>query len=275
MAEAAPKGFGLALAVGILAVFLGVGSVAFAYFGASTQVTSLQQQVSALQTQLPSIIAKAAVASVNASPANVAFRVDWCNNDPTGQDRFCPPVLVVHQGDVVQLLFEANDTDAHTFTIVAGGYNFQLNNTFGAPKSSGNFSTAGNGMHNFLTDAYFQSSCVVAPYALQSGGLSSTYCVSGSSLLPPGGTFKIPLNPNPAKSPLPPAKPRLITIDNAFHFIKTNSAWGVASFQATIPGVFEYFCYFHVSNGMFGYLIVLPNTYCNSHAAACGSTKSA
>jgi len=278
MAEAAPKGFGLALAVGVIAIFLAIGSIAFAYVGASTQVTSLQQEVSTLQTQIPSLVAKAGVASVNATPTTVSFRVDWCNTDSTGQDRFCPPMLIVNQGDIVQILFETNDTDAHTFTLVAGGYNFQLNNTHGAPGSLGNYSTKGNGMHNFLTNTYFQSSCIQAPFSQQSVSLSSTDCVSGSSLLAPGGTFTIPVNPHPAASPLPPSTPRLITVDNMFHFIAENATydgtWGIASFQATTPGVFEYFCYYHVSNGMFGYLVVLPNTYCNTHTAACTSPPS-
>ena len=135
-------------------------------------------------------------------------------------------------------------------------------------------------MHDFLTNTYFQSSCVQAPYSQASAGLSSTDCVSGSSLLAPGGTFRIPINPFPASSPLPPNTPKLITIDNTFHLISengvANEAWSIASFQATIPGVFEYFCYYHVSNGMFGYLVVLPNTYCNTHSTACtsGTTSS-
>jgi plastocyanin len=282
MAEAAPKGFGLALSVAVIAVFLGVGAIAFAYVGASSQVTSLQAQVSTLQSQIPGFIAKAGLASVNATPSTVAFRIDWCNKDPTGQDRFCPPVLIVHQGDLVQILFETNDTDAHTFTIVAqiagvGGYNLQLNNTYGVPGSSGNFSTKGNGMHNFLTNAYFQTSCVQAAFAQASSGLSSVDCVSGSSLLAPGGTYRIPINPSPANSPLPPHTPMQITVDNTFHFITETTAaqsvWSIASFRASVPGIFEYFCYYHVSNGMFGYLFVLPNTYCNSHASACTSTS--
>jgi plastocyanin len=277
LAEAAPKGFGLSLAVAVIAIFLAVSAIAFAYIEAGTQVNNLQQQVNTLQNQIPSLIAKAGVASVNATPTTDAFRVDWCNTDNTGQDRFCPPVLVVHQGDIVQLLFETNDTDAHTFTLVQG-YNLQLNNTYGAPGSSGNFSTSGNGMHNFLTNAYFQSSCVQTSYPQASQGLSSSDCVSGSSLLQPGTLFKVPLNPNPSSSPLPPATPRQYPIDNQFHFISEsgtyNAVWSIASFQATTPGVFEYFCYYHVSNGMFGYLIVLPNTYCNLHASACSSKTS-
>jgi len=278
MAEAAPKGFGLALGVAVIAIFIGVGAFGFAYVGASSQVTNLQGQVSTLQSQIPTLIAKSGLASVNATPTTMAFRVDWCNTDNTGQDRFCPPVLVVHQGDLVQILFETNDTDAHTFTLVAGGYNFQLNNTYGAPNSSGNYSTAGNGMHNFLTNGFFQASCVEATYSQESSGLSSGDCASGSSLLAPGGTYKIPINPNPASPPLPPATPEQITVDNSFHLIQESSSytgsWSIASFRATIPGIFEYFCYYHVSNGMFGYLIVLPNTYCNNHASACTSTSS-
>jgi plastocyanin len=277
MAEAAPKGFGLALSVAVVAVFLAVGAIAFAYVGASTQVNNLSSQVNTLQTQIPGLIAKSGLASVNATPATMAFRVDWCNTDNTGQDRFCPPVLIVHQGDLVQILFETNDTDAHTFTLVAGGYNLQLNNTYGASGSSGNFSTSGNGMHNFLTNGYFQASCVQAPYSQASTGLSSSDCVSGSSLLAPGGTYKIFINPNPASSPLPPATPEQITVDNQFHFIHengtANAVWSIASFRASIPGIFEFYCYYHVSNGMFAYLIVLPNTYCNTHTAACTSTS--
>jgi plastocyanin len=274
MAEAAPKGFGLALGVAVIAVFLGVGAIAFAYVGSSTQVTNLQGQVSTLQTQIPGLIAKSGLASVNATPTTMAFRVDWCNTDNTGQDRFCPPLLIVHQGDLVQILFETNDSDAHTFTLVAGGYNLQLNNTYGSAGSNANTST---GMHDFLTDTYFQSSCIQGAYSAESSGLSSSMCVSGSSLLAPGGTFKVPINPNPASPPLPPSTPKLITVDNQFHFIQENasedSTWSIASFRASVPGIFEYFCYFHVSNGMFGYLIVLPNTYCNNHVAACTSTS--
>jgi plastocyanin len=274
MAEAAPKGFGLALGVAVIAIFLGVGAIAFAYVGASSQVTNLQGQVSTLQSQIPSLVAKAGVASVNATPTTQAFKLDWCNTDSSGQDRFCPPVLVVNQGDLVQVMFVTNDSDAHTFTLVAGGYNLQLNNTYGAPGSNANTST---GMHDFLTDTYFQSSCIQGTYAQESAGLSSNMCVSGSSLLAPGENFKYPVNPMPASPPTPPNTPITVQVDNSFHLIAENSSydatWSIASFRASIPGIYEYFCYYHVSNGMFGYLIVLPNSYCNSHSAACTSTS--
>jgi plastocyanin len=275
LAEAAPKGFGLALAAAVIAIFIGVGAFAFAYVGASSQVTNLEGQVSTLQSQIPSLVSKSGLASVNATPTTVSFKVDWCNTDNTGQDRFCPPLIVVDQGDVVQILFQTNDSDAHTFTLIRGGYSFQLNNTYGAPGSNSNTST---GMHDFLSDTYFQSSCVNATFAQASAGLSSSNCVSGSSLLAPGASFTVPLNPEPASSPGSDGNPiRTFTVDDMFHFIAENasedSTWGIGSFRATIPGIFEYFCYYHVSNGMWGYLVVLPNTYCNNHAAACTSTS--
>ena len=271
MAEAAPKGFGLALGVAVIAAFLAVGAIAFAYVGASSQVTNLQGQVSTLQSQIPALIAKSGIASINATPSTVAFKVDWCNTGNSGQDRFCPPTLIVHQGDIVQLIFVTNDTDAHTFTLVRGGYNFQMNNTYG---QAGTNASIGNGMHNFITNGYFQSSCTSGSYSQASASVSSSMCVSGSNLLPSGAKYIIPVNAQPAVSP---AAPETITVDNSFHVEIQNatfhSTYSVASFRATLPGIFEYFCYYHVSNGMFGYLIVLPNTYCNAHSAACTSTS--
>jgi plastocyanin len=282
LAEAAPKGFGLTLAVGVIAVFIGVGAFAFAYVGASSPVSSLQSEVSSIQTKLPSLVSSSGLASVNATPTTMSFKLDWCNTDNSGEDRFCPPLIVVDQGDIVQIMFVTNDTDAHTFTLIRGGYSFQLNNTWGAPGSTGEsnaagfFNSTGNGLHDFLTNTYFQAPCVNATYAEESAGLSSSDCVSGSSLLAPGATFSVPLNLQPANSP---ANVQTVMVDNMFHFIALNgtenSMWSVGEFRASIPGIFEYYCYYHVSNGMWGYLIVLPNTYCNTSAgaAACTSTS--
>ena len=49
---------------------------------------------------------------------------------------------------------------------------------------------------------------------------------------------------------------------------------GIGAFRATTPGVYIFFCRYHVANGMFGYFILLPNAYCNTNATACGITKS-
>jgi plastocyanin len=48
----------------------------------------------------------------------------------------------------------------------------------------------------------------------------------------------------------------------------------IGSFVAKYSGIFEYFCIYHVSLGMFGYLIVLPNEAYNSGSSS-GSTAPA
>ena len=63
-------------------------------------------------------------------------------------------------------------------------------------------------------------------------------------------------------------------MDNTAHIVIFNSTvsevWGVGSFQATTPGIYEFFCDYLVSNGMFGYLVVLPNPYCTANPSSCG-----
>ena len=278
MAEAAPKGFGLSLGVAVIAMFIGVAAFGFAYVGASSQVTSLQSEVSTLQSQIPSLVAKSGLASVNATPTIQAFRIAWCLGIATGTDGFCPPLIIVDQGDTVQILFESNDTDAHTFTIVSGQYDFQLNDTYGAAGSNGTYGATNSGMVNYLTNTAFQSSCINAPYSEESAGLSPSDCASGTSLLAPGGSFAIPINScGGGLSFCDQASPVTVTVDNMFHLISENAtydaSWTIGSFQASEAGIFEFYCYYHVSNGMFGYMIVLPNSYCNNHASACGITS--
>src|SRR5579872_3327007 len=50
-------------------------------------------------------------------PTVVPIKIDWCNADNSGQDRFCASTIQVVQGDIVQVMFIQNDTDAHTFTV--------------------------------------------------------------------------------------------------------------------------------------------------------------
>ena len=68
-----------------------------------------------------------------------------------------------------------------------------------------NGTTYTNGMHNFLNNANFTGSCVAGSYAQESANLSSTYCLSGSSLLPPipfvGTINPVPSSPLNASAP--------------------------------------------------------------------------
>lgn len=78
-----------------------------------------------------------------------------------------------------------------------------------------------------------------------------------------------------------------LTNESVFTTNATNNSPGVkvfgtpgnvtatGSFIAKYSGIFEYFCIYHVALGMFGYLIVLPNTFYNSSATSTNSTARA
>ena len=269
-----------ALALAVIAIIIGAGAFVYAFqSNQSSQISGLSSQLTTLSKSLNSS------AAVNTAPGKIAYRVDWSNTDPTGQDRFNPETIVVTQGDIVQILFEHNDTDAHTFTMfnTTTPYGFQINDTAA-------------GMRSFLTNQNYAGNCQNGTYAqdhsnLNGPGISFKYCVSGASLLQAGngtnqaGIFKVAANPNPA-SPFTPGNNSgnpsvvLLPINNVVYINAFNASaplaevYGMGAFQATTPGVFEYFCDYHVSNGMFGYLVVLPNAYCNSNAQACGISNS-
>ena len=131
-------------------------------------------------------------------------------------------------------------------------------------------------MHNFLTNQYNSGNCSNSgSYAQEQANVSATYCVSGNGLLPAGQDFVIAQNPTPAAPISNGTGIIVLPVDNMVHFVNTTAAainstvteiWGIGSFQATTPGVYEYFCHYHVSNGMFGYLVVSPNDYCSTNA---------
>jgi plastocyanin len=285
-----------AIALAIIAIILALGAFV-TFFTVPTGASS--SSVSSLNSKISGI------ASVNATPSTVFVRVDWCNTDNTGQDRFCPSQITVDQGDIVAIVFEHNDTDAHTLTITAT-YSFQINATFGEPGFTViNGTEYPNGMHNFLTNGNFSASCsnvAASSFSQQKAGISTSLCVSGSSLLAGStvGTVGV-VNPTPG-SPLNSSAPNggLVQLNdtNAVYFqtIGGNMSevfataagapgmpvnpetgapisaetYGVAAFQVTTPGIYEFFCHYHVSNGMFGYLIVLPNSQCKSNPSTCG-----
>ncbi len=271
---------GAALAVAIIALLVAFAAIGISYSGvggggaSNSAVSSVANQVSSLNSKVSTLNAQVANGTVNVTPSTVAYKIDWCNTDNTGQDRFCPNIITVDQGDIVQVLFISNDTDIHTFTLQTSPYSFQINAT--AP-----------GLHDFLTDQSIAGGCSNSGTpAQQTAGVSGTYCVSGSSLLTPtelkstgSNTFRIAQNPQPSNACTPSAGcPIILNVDNQLHVDNASASaiaagnteiWGIGAFQATAPGIYEFFCHYHVSNGMFGYLVVLPNTYCVTHASAC------
>jgi plastocyanin len=96
----------------------------------------LTQQLNNLQSMIGSMPA------VNQTPTTRNLLVEWAM-DAAGLDSFSPNLLVVNQGDNVSVTFISNDTgDAHTFTLISGTYNFQINLT-------------ANGLANSLTGETF------------------------------------------------------------------------------------------------------------------------
>jgi plastocyanin len=260
-----------ALAVSIIAILISAGTLA-AVIAVSGQVSTLSGKGSGSSSTSGAVSGS----QFSVRPTAVGFKLEWCNNDPAGQDRFCPSQLTVYQGDVVEILFISNDTDAHTFSLLTP--NFQINDSFA-------------GAHNFLSNAIISGSCSNSgSFSAISAGTSGTYCVSGSNLLSNSSlttltgstTFPIAQNPTPAV-PLNGTTPLLLQVNDKVDFVNVTSAaitaghtelWGIGAFQVTTPGIYEFFCHYHVSNGMFGYLVVLPNAYCTSNPSACGGSNS-
>jgi len=290
LAEAPPKGYGLTFAVGVVALFLAVGAIGFAFVGSNSQITSLQSQVSSLRSGQSTL---AGLASVNRPPVVLPVKLAWCLEQVV-QDRFCPNIIVADQGDLVQVFFMSNDTAAHTFTMT-GTYDFQINDS-------------GAGELDFLTNySPIAGSCSNSgSFAQISAGVSGTYCVSGTSLLDnatlnannayvfgeaqnpsPGLPFSSScVSGEPAGTCLTNPGPVAYPVNDQAHMLSLSisgvgvnatggsETQGIGAFRATTPGIYIFFCRYHVANGMFGYLVVLPNAYCNTNATACGITKS-
>jgi plastocyanin len=221
------------------------------------------------------------VAEINQAPEVVPIKLEWCNTDNSGQDRFCASNIQVVQGDIVQVLFIQNDSDAHTFTLTSGPYNFQINDTIA-------------GQASFLQNGtQYSSSCVNGNYSQESLGVSSTYCVSGTSLLSrsylsshnaanyaaeqnrfPHQPFGNPSNEHPTTlqvtNQVYSGGNSNLSLVQLSPNASSSEVWGIGSFQASFAGVFEFTCVYHLANGMFGYITVLPNQYCITNPVSCG-----
>jgi len=211
-----------ALAVAVIAViiaFAGIGVVYQSIGAQSASLSTVSNQLNSLHSQVSSYLA-----TVNIPPRTIAYKVDWCNTDNTGEDRFCPGVIVVNQGDDVQILFIHNDTDAHTFTMTTTPYFFQIN-------------ASSAGMHNFLTNGFNAGNCSNSgTFAQEQANLSETYCVSGNSLLAPGQGFVIAQNPTPAVPISNGSGILVLKVDNMVHFVNTTAA-AINSTKTEIWGI--------------------------------------
>lgn len=132
-------GTALIVMVVILAI-MGLAYVDLAGTTSSTQssqaseIASLQRQLNALNSSVASSTSKLnsvlagyekALPLMDQAPAVRHVRIEWAEYQ-SGQDRFNSPLIVVNQGDTVDITYISNDTDAHTITI-GPPYNFQIN----------------------------------------------------------------------------------------------------------------------------------------------------
>jgi plastocyanin len=84
---------------------------------------------------------------VNQPPTLRNVIVEWTTYT-SGQDKFAPDLIVINQGDTVNLTFISNDTDAHTFSMVLPTGFFQINASgpgFTNPRTGKNFTTPASG----------------------------------------------------------------------------------------------------------------------------------
>jgi len=84
---------------------------------------------------------------VNQPPTVRHIIVEWTTY-ASGQDKFEPDLIVINQGDTVNLTFISNDTDAHTLTMNLPTGFFQLNASAPGltnPHTAKNFTTSASG----------------------------------------------------------------------------------------------------------------------------------
>ncbi len=215
-----------ALAIGVVALIIGASALGYAAYLGLSQVPSQLSAVTANVT-----------CSTSQPCANKTIRLDWTLDD-TGQDRFNPQYITVLQGDNLTIMLITNDTtDAHTFTLGLGlrGFSsstlFQLNNSW-TGLSSGDFITPVNGFF-----AGHPDDCLDNNGGSISCNTQKADCVGVPGCTGPNGNCD-----NTAPNP-PPC-----------------DLWSIGYLGVvSVPGVYEFHCFYHQKGGMFGYITVLPN----------------
>ncbi len=223
-----------ALAIGVVALIIGASALGYAVYLGLSQLPS---QLSAVTVNVP--------CSTSQPCANKTIRIDWTLDD-SGQDRFNPQYATVIQGDNLTIMFITNDTtDAHTFTLNLGlrGFSsstlFQLNNSW-TGLSSGDFILPGTPGYN-LNFTGKPDGCTDnngGAVACNTQKMDDT--ANGGT--GPNGACNNTLE-NPPTSSAPPC-----------------DLWSIGYLGVvTVPGVYEFHCFYHQKGGMIGYITVLPN----------------
>jgi plastocyanin len=120
----------------LVALVLIFGTMAFAYLSAvrtdSAELSSLQAQVAGTTTtttaKSSTAVSEAALPVMNQTNTIRQIRETWYLSPAAHQDRFDPSIIVVNQGDTVDLTLIDNDTVAHDF-VIGPPYNIVVNAT--------------------------------------------------------------------------------------------------------------------------------------------------
>ena len=178
-----------------------------------------------VQTQVSSAqSAASSLPKINQPVQTRNVTIDWVNTFNSGLDRFAPEYIVINQGDTVNLSFISNDTDAHTFTVQLPTGIFQLNDSL-------------KGMTNFLTSGTFggnATGCEQDNVVVGCNLALYSRCIDGTRA-------KVACDSTTAPPPV------------------TSIVLTRGSFTVKVAGTYLFYCVYHKSKGMFGYLIVLPN----------------
>jgi plastocyanin len=122
--QTTPLGVWVAIGISVAALIFAMAVYTEVATMNTVQVPAdLTQQLNSLQSMIGSMPA------VNQTPTTRNLLVEWAM-DAAGLDSFTPNLLVVNRGDTVAVTFINNDTgDGHTFTLISGSYDFQINLT--------------------------------------------------------------------------------------------------------------------------------------------------
>ena len=171
---------------------------------------------------------------INVKPSTQrTIHIDWTNTDPTALDRFFPNEITVFQGDNITIIFSTNDTsDGHSFTVglnlrgIIGSAQFQLNNSWVGQWSGPytkipfvNFTGPATGCSDQNGAIYVCSQTLHNVNATTTPGYRCNATISTTRC----------------------------------------NLWSTGVLQPTVPGTYQFHCYFHQKVGMIGYLVVLPN----------------
>jgi hypothetical protein len=251
---AAPSTGRIALALGIVGLILGASALGYAvYLGLSV----VPSQISAVSVDQPCSTSAPCGGSTN-------IRVEWETKLNSGQDRFFPNYITVIQGNNVTITFITNDTsDGHSLELPLS--------VVGLPSSS--LLILNNSWTGQTSGPYIGVSPTGTAVGVHPTPNGLDCCLANGSPYNPQDNFTGPptgctdhngnaLSCNTQNAGGSGYKCNAFTpiIQNNPNASTACNLWSSAYLGVvTTPGIYKFFCFYHQTAGMVGYLIVIPN----------------